>query len=84
METSTIVFAGIVLGVIFSLSLVLGGVHKIMKLFYKHEEKEEQKKQEQKVEEAKDDLKQILNEGSISDLFDAVEKLGNENKKKRD
>jgi len=82
METSYIVFAGIVLGGILGLPLVLKGIHRLVKDYFKFQEHKEEKIQNQKIEETKNDLKKITNSGNLSELIDAANKLGEENKKK--
>lgn len=81
METSYIVFAGIVLGGILGLPLVLNGVHRLVKDYFKFQEHKEEKIQQSKIEEAKEDLKNTIDSGNLSELIDAASKLG-ENKKK--
>ena len=81
METSYIVFAGIVLCGILGLPLVLKGLHRLVKDYFKFQEHKEEKIQNQKIEETKDDLKKITNSGNLSELIDAANKLG-DNKKK--
>lgn len=82
MDISIIVFAGIVVCGISTLPLVFRSARKLFKEYVHYKNKQEQKKQEQKIEEKKDELKETVNNGNLSDLINAADKLGKENNKK--
>lgn len=81
MEISYIVFAGIIVCGISALPLVLSGVRKLFAMFLKVKEHEEEKQHQQKIENAKDELKEVLDSGDLSDLINVANKLGNKQKK---
>lgn len=83
METSYIVFAGIVLCGIWGLPLVLKGLHRLAKDYFKFQDHKEEKIQNAKIEDTKEDLKQVVDSGNLSELIDAANKLGKENSKKK-
>lgn len=83
MNISYIVFAGIIVAGISVLPLILKGIHRLFKDYVHYVDKEEEKIQNQKIEETKNDLKETIDNGSLSDLFDAANKLGQNKKKEK-
>ena len=81
MDSSLIVFAGIILGGLLVLPISLKGIHRLVKDYFKFQEHKEEKIQNAKIEDSKDELKKITDSGNLSELIDAANKLG-DNKKK--
>ena len=77
MDISYIVFAGIIVAGISALPLVLRGLYKILKMFFQYKEKQEEKLKNEKISDAKDELKETINHGNLSDLIDAANNLSN-------
>lgn len=81
METSYIVFTGIIVAGFFALPFTLRGMHKLAKDFFRYSDHKEEKLQSEKVDNSKTDLKEVINSGTLSDLLDATKKLGDEKNK---
>jgi len=81
MDISIVVFAGIIVSGIFALPIAVRSIQKLLKTFFDYKNKQEQKQQEQKIEQTKDELKETINNGNLSDLFDIADKLGNDKEK---
>ena len=81
METSYIVFTGVIVAGLFVLPFTLRGMHKLAKDFFRYSDHKEEKFQNEKIDTSKTDLKDIVNSGTLSDLLDATKKLGDEKKK---
>lgn len=82
MDVSYIVFAGIIVAGISALPLVLRGVYKLLKAFLQYKDKQDEKLHAQSVSEAKNELKTAVDSGSLSDLIDAANNLGNKKQEK--
>ena len=76
MDVSYIVFAGIIVAGISVLPLVLRGIYKIFKMIVRCKEKQEEKIDKQEISNLKDKLKIAVNSGSLSDLINAADDLG--------
>lgn len=81
MDISIVVFAGIIVSGIFALPVAVRSINKLLKTFLNYKNKQEQKQQEQKIEQTKDELKTTIDNGSLSDLFNVADKLGNDKEK---
>ena len=76
METSIIVFSGIVVCGIAAASLILRGIHVLFRDFLKYGEVQDEKQNKQEVSDAKDRLKIAADGGTLADLVDAAKELG--------
>ena len=80
MDVSYIVFAGIIVAGISALPLVLRGVYKILKMFFRYKEKQDEKIAAEKISNAKDEMKIAIDSGNLSDLINAANELGDTKK----
>ncbi len=81
MDTSVIIFAGIVVCGIAGIPLIFRSVHKLIKEFLQYQEKQENKKQKEKIDEIKSQLNDVVNSGSLTDLINTTKKLGDNRRK---
>lgn len=76
METSIIVFSGIVVCGIAAIPLILKGIHILFRDYMKYDEVQEDKQNKQEVSDAKDKLKIAADSGTLADLVNAAKELG--------
>lgn len=79
-DTSLLIFSGIIVCGLASLPIILKGLHKLVKDFFKYKEEQKINQQNQKIEEYKSDLKIVINSGSLTELIDTANKLGDTKK----
>lgn len=81
MNNSLIIFAGIVACCLAAMPFAARGVHLIFKDIFKYKDYKKHEENEKEIEEKKDDLKETVDSGNLSDLLNVAKELGDKKKK---
>lgn len=81
MDNSLIIFAGIVACCLATMPFAARGVHLIFKDIFKYKDYKKHEEVEKEVDKKKDELKETLDSGDLSDLLNAAKELGDKKKK---